>query len=144
MGKNRKPTISRPCRCNNFNLQNSRKRALLRMPLIVYAPPSDPSNSLIGTRETKQIAFQTRVLVFASRELPAVAAVHALAEGRHRLVGGAGLGLCVGDLGHFASAACHAVRRRNVLVGWNRDIGFFFPLNAIKTPYRTHSHESRG
>jgi hypothetical protein len=66
----------------------------------------------------KQIAFSEdfRVFLFASRELPAVAAVHALTEGRHRLIGGAGLGLCVGDLGLLALAACHTVRERKVLL----------------------------
>ena len=124
---------------------------LAKLPKTRFAPDAfdsirptvaDPSNSLIGTRETKQIAFQTRVLVFASRELPAVAAVHALAEGRHRLIGGAGLGLCVGDLGLLALATCHTERETNRLASERRYGNFL--LNARKTPYRTHSHRSSG
>lgn len=75
--------------------------------------------------KTKQIAFQTHALLLASRELPAVAAVHALAESRHRLVGGAGLGLSVGDLGLLALAAGHTVRWRIMSAGLNGDMGIY-------------------
>jgi hypothetical protein len=49
--------------------------------------------------------------VFSLRELPAVAAVHALAEGCHRLIGGTGLCLCVCYLEDLALATLHAVKK---------------------------------
>lgn len=52
-----------------------------------------------------------------SRELPAVAAVHALAEGRHRLVGGSGLGLRVGHFHELALAALHPAMEGQYFVG---------------------------
>lgn len=71
------------------------------------------------------------------RELPAVTAVHALAEGGHRFVGSAGLGLCVGDLEDLAFAALHSgkVVSRFVRLGAQMEN----LLNARKTPYPTHS-----
>ena len=107
---------------------------LAKLPKTRFAPDAfdsirptvaDPSNSLIGTRETKQIAFQTCARSFALGELPAVAAVHALAESGHRLVGGAGLGLSVGDLGLLALAAGHTVRWRIMSAGLNGDMGIY-------------------
>ena len=47
------------------------------------------------------------VTVLSLRELPAVAAVHALAEGCHRFISGTGLSLCVCDLEDLALATFH-------------------------------------
>jgi hypothetical protein len=138
---NKKPHISRPCCYYKCSTANSQKRALLRNALSAHPAVSRPQNSM-GECGNDKVRFldASRYIAF-SRELPAVAAVHALAEGGHRLVGGAGLSLCVGDLGLLALSACHAVGKRKVLALCDR---YILLLNAIKTPYRTHSHRSRG
>ena len=140
--KNKKTHISRPCCYYKFSIANSQKRALLRNALSVRSAVSRPQNSLVECGNDKVRGFDASRYIAFSRELPAVAAVHALAEGRHRLIGGAGLGLCVGDLGLLALATCHTERETNRLAS-ERRYGIFL-LNARKTPYRTHSHRSSG
>jgi hypothetical protein len=142
MAKKEKTHISRPCRYYNFDF---------KLPETRFAPDAlqcphrrtTPLELLCWNWENQTDRFFKHSLSVASRELPAVAAVHALAECGHRLIGGAGLGLCVGDLGLLAFAACHPVREKIDVSAWKRRQGNFF-LNARKTPYRTHSHRSRG
>jgi hypothetical protein len=132
--KNKKTHISRPCCYYKFSIANSQKRALLRNALSVRSAVSRPQNSLVECGNDKVRGFDASRYIAFSRELPAVAAVHALAEGSHRLVGGAGLGLCVGDLGLLALAAGHSVGERKVLALCDRYV-FFVERNKDPIPH---------
>lgn len=83
--------------------------------MVSQPPTSQPERERKKEEEPgSKNASQPDHLLFFSRELPPVPAIRALAERRQRLVGGARLGLAVGDAGLSAFAAGHAVKQELV------------------------------
>ena len=78
------------------------------------------------------------VTVLSLRELPAVAAVHALAEGCHRFIGGTGLCLCICHLEDLALATLHAVGKIVSGILSRPDMGKF-----CQTQERPHTAPTR-